>query len=348
MFKAETTKHTLHFINPAGTSRGVLHEKETWYLRVYDCENPTQFGVGECALFKGLSLEDPAGYEAKLAEVCREINNLDRVDLTGWSSIIFGIESAISDLATGGQRTPFLSPFTRGEKGIEINGLVWMGSKEQMYQRIEEKLACGFGCIKLKIGAIDFESELSLLRAIRQRYSKDSIELRVDANGAFSPQEALQRLEALARYDIHSIEQPIAQGQWSDMAQLCSRTPIPIALDEELIGVYDLPQKVALLDEIKPQYLIFKPSLCGGFASTHEWIELCEAKSIGWWVTSALESNIGLNAIAQWVATLHTTMPQGLGTGLLYSNNIPSPLEQVGCELRYNPEKSWDLTNCCQ
>ena len=286
--------------------------------------------MGECALFRGLSADDRKNYEEKLEEVCQRIEEVKMEELEEWSSIRFGVEMALQDLAMGGRQLYFPSAFTEGRLAIEINGLIWMGDKSTMLQRIQQKLEAGFHCIKLKIGAIDFEAELSLLQYIRERFSCEKVELRVDANGAFAPEEAMSKLEALAAFGLHSIEQPIRQGQWEEMAHLCRETPIPIALDEELIGVYGRKKKLELLEKVQPQYIILKPALCGGFSGAREWIELAEKRGIGWWVTSALESNIGLNALAQWVATLGNPMPQGLGTGQLYTNNLWSPLRQEG------------------
>ena len=252
---------------------------------------------------------------------------------------------AFADLRQGGKRIYFPSAFSAGEAGIEINGLIWMGDRETMLQRIRAKLDAGFHCIKVKIGAIDFQSELDLLKFIRRRFGREDVELRVDANGAFAPETALERLDALAKYDLHSIEQPIRQGQWREMARLCARTPVPIALDEELIGVNDAGPKRDLLEAIRPRYIILKPALAGGFSGTEEWIRLAEARGIGWWVTSALESNIGLSALAQWTYGLQNPMPQGLGTGLLYTNNIPSPLQLTGERLYYRPQRMWDLSS---
>ena len=242
--------------------------------------------------------------------------------------------------------TPFQlfdTPFSRGEKGISINGLIWMGDQAFMKQQIKEKLKNGFSCIKMKIGAIDFASEIALIRSIREEFNSDEIELRVDANGAFSPKGALEKLKQLAHLDIHSIEQPIKQGQWQEMAALCEQTPLPIALDEELIGVFYAEEKNKLLDTIKPQYIILKPSFIGGFRGTDNWIELAEKSGVGWWITSALESNVGLNAIAQYTSTKNSILRQGLGTGSLYANNIPSPLEICEGEIRYTIEKKWNL-----
>ena len=330
MKRAEYSRYLLHFKEDAGTSRGVLKEKETFFVKVWDESCPEVFGMGECALFRGLSADDRKNYEEKLEEVCQRIEEVKMEELEEWSSIRFGVEMALQDLAMGGRHLYFPSAFTEGRLAIEINGLIWMGDKSTMLQRIQQKLEAGFHCIKLKIGAIDFEAELSLLQYIRERFSREKVELRVDANGAFAPEEAMSKLEALAAFGLHSIEQPIRQGQWEEMAHLCRETPIPIALDEELIGVYGRKKKLELLEKVQPQYIILKPALCGGFSGAREWIELAEKRGIGWWVTSALESNIGLNALAQWVATLGNPMPQGLGTGQLYTNNLWSPLRQEG------------------
>lgn len=332
MLKADYTKYNLHFKEPAGTSRGILTDKETYIIRIWDSEHPAITGRGECALFRGLSAEDKPEYEQKLNSVCRYIHDLEWEDLSEWSSIRFGIEMALADLHQGGKGIYFPSGFTLGQQSIEINGLIWMGDRTSMLQRIEQKLKAGFRCIKLKIGAIDFEAELSLLRFIRSRFNRGQVELRVDANGAFKSGDALEKLKRLSEFDLHSIEQPIWPGQWAEMSQLCRVTPVPIALDEELIGV--TAQKRLLLETVQPQYIILKPALCGGFEGAREWIRLAEKYQMGWWVTSALESNIGLSALAQWVATLGNPMPQGLGTGQLYTNNFPSALIQEGNCLR--------------
>lgn len=341
MLKASYTPYTLRFKVPSGTSRGVLTEKETYFVKVWDDADPGRFGLGECALFRGLGADDRPEYESVLQQVCREIDRYESLDLTAWSSIRFGVETALLDWRNGGRRVIYPSDFVTGRQGITINGLIWMGDKRAMAARIEEKLAAGFSCIKLKIGAIDFDDECELLDFIRRRYSRDTIELRVDANGAFAPDRALEYLKRLSAYDLHSIEQPIRAGQWEAMARLCEASPLPVALDEELIGVNDSTAKIELLRAIAPQYVVLKPSLIGGFSGTREWIDAARDCGVGWWITSALESNVGLNAIAQFTATLPVDMPQGLGTGALYTNNIPSPLEQVGEILRYNPEGEW-------
>ena len=327
MLKASYTPYILHFKVPSGTSRGVLTQKETYFLKVWDEHNPDCFGIGECALFKGLGADDRPDYEAMLQTVCRGIDQIDEIDLSIWSSIRFGVETALLDLQHGGRRMIYPSEFTAGKQAIEINGLIWMGDKRTMASRIDKKLAAGFSCIKLKIGAIDFDDECELLAAIRRRYRREDIELRVDANGAFSPDNALEHLQRLSAYDLHSIEQPIRAGQWEEMARLTSESPLPIALDEELIGYNTWEEKQRLLSAIRPQYIIIKPSLHGGLAGGEEWIAEAEKLNIGWWITSALESNIGLNAIAQWCATFQNPLPQGLGTGLLFTDNVEMPLE---------------------
>lgn len=341
--RAAYTPYRLEFKEPGGTSRGVLTHKDTYFVKLWHEDSPETFGIGECALFRGLSAEDNAGYEPKLRELCRNICAGNDTCLHGFSSIVFGLETARLDLANGGRRICYPSAFVRGEQEIPINGLVWMGSKQEMACRIDAKLDAGFSVIKLKIGAIDFESELDLVRYLRSRYSESSLTIRVDANGGFSPQEALAKLGRLSRYGIHSCEQPIKAGQWQQMAAICAAAPVPVALDEELIGDSDVPQMQALLEAIKPQYVVLKPSLCGGFQGARRWLEQAAERKTGAWITSALESNIGLNALAQWTATLHPTMAQGLGTGALFTNNIASPLEQRGQSLRYNPHGQWQL-----
>jgi len=254
------------------------------------------------------------------------------------------METAFLDLKAKGSKKLFKSKFTSGESGIQINGLVWMGNKDFMQKQIREKITAGYHCIKLKVGAIDFETEIEILSGIRQQFSPADIELRLDANGAFSPNDALERLEKLSRFDIHSIEQPIRQGQYDAMAEVCRKSPIPIVLDEELIGLKSA-DKESVLERIKPAYIILKPSLLGGFAESEEWIRLAEKLNVGWWITSALEANVGLNAIAQWTSILNSTMPQGLGTGQLYHNNIPSPLEIRNAKLYYDTANDWELSS---
>lgn len=335
--------YVLNFKRPGGTSRGVLTEKPTWFLIVWESDRPDIVGIGECSPLRGLSVENIDTYPDKMKEVCDQINEYQNLHLARWPSIKFGLETALLDLIHKGKRIVFPSDFSEGKATQQINGLIWMGEKDFMLQQIEEKLQLGFTCIKMKIGAIDFEAELALLKAIRDRYSAVEVELRVDANGAFNPREALEKLKRLSEYQLHSIEQPIKQGQWDDMAKLCEQTPLPIALDEELIGIYDYDPKALLLDYIKPQYIILKPSLVGGIEGSEHWIEAATSLGIGWWATSLLESNIGLNAIAQWAYTKQNDMPQGLGTGQLYTNNMDSPLYLNGEQLGYDPTKSWDL-----
>lgn len=341
--KASYKKYILDFKRPSGTSRGVMTEKETWFLIL---EEKGRKGIGECGILRTLSADDRPDYEEKLQWVCENIY-LGRKKL--WESLLefpsiqFGVEMAFQSLKSENPFVLFPSEFTNGEKNIPINGLVWMGEPEFMKAQIEEKLAQGFNCIKLKIGAIDFEKELELLRFIRQNYGAKTIEIRVDANGGFSSNEALDKLNQLVEFELHSVEQPIQKNQTDSMSVLCESTPFPIALDEELIGVFDYPEKEQLLRKIKPQFIILKPSLVGGFRGSSEWIALAEKYDIGWWITSALESNIGLNAIAQWTFLQSNLMPQGLGTGGLYTNNFDCPLEVKNGELIYNPELDWKV-----
>lgn len=343
--RAEYAPYTLLFKNKAVTSRDTLTERHTYYIRVWD-DAEEKFGIGECALFRGLGDDDRPDYEDILKETCRHISkatSIDEIDVPPLTSLRFGVETAIAGLVSGDPFHPYPSIWSEGRSEIAINGLIWMGSAEEMLSRIDEKLHNGFRCVKLKIGGIDFDEELRLLSYIRNRFTPDRLELRLDANGAFTPANAMSRLEKLSQYAIHSIEQPIRQQQWEEMARICRESPIPVALDEELIGCMDHRRKEDLLASIRPQYIILKPSLCGGFRSADEWIDVARKHDIGWWATSALESDIGLNAIAQWVSTKDTTMPQGLGTGKLYTNNIHSPLMQVRDVLRYNPEGKWIL-----
>ncbi|MGG5208409.1 o-succinylbenzoate synthase [Chryseobacterium sp. MIQD13] len=323
--KAKYSRYLLEFKRPSGTSRGVLHEKETFILEV---EENGKKGTGECAVFRGLSFDDRPDYEKKLQWLCENINEDSQYlkeELIDFPSIWFGYEQAILNLKYG-DHLYFPGEFTEGKSAIKINGLIWMGNVQYMEEQIEEKLEKGFHCIKLKIG-VDWESEYKILQKLREKFSKDKLELRVDANGGFSREEAEIVLQQLAELHIHSIEQPIKAGNWSDMALLCAKTPTPIALDEELIGITGSVRKRELLKTVKPQYIILKPALVGGFAGSDEWISLAEEQNIGWWITSALESNIGLNAIAQYTFTKNNPMPQGLGTGSLFVNNFESSLE---------------------
>ena len=341
--QASYKQYLLKFKRPSGTSRGVLTEKETWFLKIEDNE---RYGIGECGILRSLSYDDRPDYEDKLHWVCQNIDLGKEMlweELREFPSIQFGVEMAFQSLKSSTPFELFPSEFTQGKDHIPINGLIWMGDKEFMKKQISEKIEQGFRCIKLKIGAIDFETEIELLKSIRENFSAESMELRVDANGAFHPTEALQKLKRLSKFDLHSIEQPIKQGQITEMTQLCSKTPIPIALDEELIGVTDVTEKAKLIQTIQPQYAIYKPSLIGGMKGTQEWIDICETNQVKWWITSALESNVGLNAIAQWTYTLDTDLPQGLGTGGLYTNNYTSPLLVQDGKIQYDPQVSWDF-----
>ncbi|PWD98666.1 o-succinylbenzoate synthase [Marinilabilia rubra] len=329
MLKADFIPHTLKFKIPGGTSRGVLTEKPSWFISVWDDSNPKIKGTGEISLLPKLSPDARPDIEEKIKEVCTQINNYNdnfHEKLIEWPAIRFGLETALLDLQNNGNQTLFNSDFGHGLVGIPINGLIWMDTKESMEQQIQEKLNAGFKCLKMKIGALDFEEEYSLLKNLRKKFPADKLELRVDANGAFSLQQAPKIMDRLARLGIHSIEQPIQAGQWQEMARLCETTPLPIALDEELIGINTPSDKRKLLSTIKPAYIILKPSLVGGMKASEEWIKMAEELNSGWWITSALESNIGLNAIAQWTSTLNNPMPQGLGTGLVFTNNIENGL----------------------
>lgn len=334
MYRIHIEPRTLHFKQPAGTSRGVYTTRRVWYLHLTSDSQPGREGIGECAPLPNLSCDDLPHYEQLLSSLCQEAaqSGIDYERLRPYPSILFGLETAFRHFERG-TASLWDTPFSRGEQGIPINGLIWMGSYTQMLSQIEAKMQAGFRCIKLKIGAIHFEKELSLLKIIRRHFSAKEIELRVDANGAFSPAEALEKLKRLSELDLHSIEQPIRAGQWDSMARLSQLSPLPIALDEELIGVHSKSRKKELLETIHPQYIILKPSLHGGLRGSQEWIAAASQLGIGWWITSALESNIGLNAIAQWCATLHNPLPQGLGTGALFTDNIPMPLEVRGDEL---------------
>ena len=341
--KATYHKYILNFKRPSGTSRGVMTEKETWFIVL---EQDGKKGIGECGILRGLSIDDRPDYEEKLQWTCDNIQlEKDQLweALLEFPSIQFGVEMAFQSLVSESPFLLFPSDFTNGAKSILINGLVWMGEEAFMKQQIEEKLAQGFTCIKLKIGAIDFDKELQLLRFIREHFTPEQVEIRVDANGAFNEISALDKLTQLSEFKLHSIEQPIQKNNTDSMAELCKITPFPIALDEELIGVFSLAEKEQLLLKIKPQYIILKPSFVGGFRGTQEWISLAEKHKICWWITSALESNIGLNAIAQWTFLQHNLMPQGLGTGALYTNNFDCPLAVSAGQLWYKNDVDWSF-----
>ncbi|UXX81196.1 o-succinylbenzoate synthase [Reichenbachiella carrageenanivorans] len=352
----EYTKHELNFKFDAGTSRGVLKTKEAWILKIHQQGKPKTFGLGEVSTIERLSFDYSVDFESELDELkgtllgvelpvtVPEIYKLVNKQVSKYRPAIrFGLETALLDLFHGGQFQLFDNDFYYGRSGIPINGLIWMGEKAFMKSQIDEKLRLGFKCIKLKIGAIDFDAECELLDYIRSQYPADQLILRVDANGAFITQEVLKKLERLAVFDLHSIEQPIMPRQPEAMSLVCEKSQVPIALDEELIGVFDKYEKIALVEDIKPDYVILKPSLLGGFAATAEWIEIAKAHQIGWWITSALESNIGLNAICQFTAAYDYVGHQGLGTGQLFDNNIHSPLAIQGEEVVYNQTLSWDL-----
>lgn len=345
--KARWIERTLIPRFTLGTSKGSIEARTVWYLIAWDDARPGVQGIGEAALFPGHSKEFPADVRVKLIELCERTDNWTQrliTDLVEVPSVRFAVEQCLKDLEAGGTKTLFPSEFTLGRKPIPINGLVWMGDKATMRQRIREQIEKGFSTVKMKIGAIGIDDELELLRAVRAEFGPQDIILRVDANGAFSFAEAPRVLEELAKLNVHSIEQPIAPGLYELMAELCAASPVPIALDEDLIGLNHLDLKRDLLDHVKPKYIVIKPSLVGGWAATREWIAEAEARGIGWWITSALESSIGLNAIAQFTATLPITMAQGLGTGQVYTNNIPSPLLPEKGFLHYRPEVDWDLS----
>jgi len=349
-------KYTLRFRFEAGTSRGVLTEKDSYIVRIYDDENPMVMGLGECGPLRGLSLDDQPDFEQRLGDLCRYFSKLD-LQLFSWNvpivlnqligqelpSVLFGFETAMLDYLSGGQRIIADNDFVRGVRSLPINGLVWMGDAPFMQRQVEEKLAAGYTTLKLKIGAINFEQELALLASIRERFTAEQITLRVDANGAFSPDEAMDKLTRLSAFQLHSIEQPIHAGNHDFMAELCRHSPLPIALDEELIGHMEYVDKFRLLKKIQPQFVVLKPTLLGGLRHADEWIELANRLNIGWWITSALESNIGLNAIAQYTAKYRHLLPQGLGTGQLYHNNFDSPLHTENGQISYKPGEQWNL-----
>lgn len=340
--RLEFCPYNLIFKRPAGTSRGILNEKITCFIKIYDESDPSRFGIGEAAVFPGLSPEADERYFHKLIELQTNVMLGRQTDLSKFPSLQMGFEQAIRDFTGGCSGIYYNSPFILGKTDIIINGLIWMGDYDRMISQIEEKLAAGFKCIKLKIGAIDWKSEVDMIEYIRRRYDSGKVEIRVDANGGFSMDSAMPRLKRLADLDVHSIEQPIKAGNPQLMRFLCDVSPLPIALDEELIGKFTTDSKIAVLDEIKPAYIVIKPSLEGGFSGAEEWIHLADEREIGWWITSSLESNIGLNALAQWVATLKQTRPQGLGTGALFTNNISSPIFTDGEKLGYNPDTTLD------
>lgn len=349
--KVSFKKHELQFKFDAGTSRGVLKSKMTYFILIK--EDQEIVGIGEAAPLFGLSIDDPQSFESILQDACSQLElalkikdsevNIPSIVSANFPAIRFGLEMALQDYLSGSKCVYYNNAFVKGEEGIPINGLIWMSDKRSMLDQIKSKLEAGYRCIKMKIGALNFEEECGLLTFIRKQFGPEEITLRVDANGAFKPEEALEKLKRLSEFKLHSIEQPIAAGNKDWMQYLCENTPLDIALDEELIGVFGEGKK-KLLSEIKPQFIILKPSLLGGFGATDEWIDIANRDEIGWWITSALEANIGLNAIAQYTYQLPFVSYQGLGTGQLYHNNIPSPLLIDKGYLYHNPGKKWELS----
>jgi o-succinylbenzoate synthase len=356
--KASFFKYTLKFKFDAATSRGVMKTRDVWFIKVWQERTPQFYGIGEVAPLPGLSIDDRPDFENKLKIACREVERIRVLSLASLyqfeslketPSILFGLETALLDLINGSKRVLFKTPFIEGQKAIPINGLIWMGKKDFINQQIKEKIDQGFKCIKMKIGGMDFDDELSILADLRKKFPADQMTIRLDANGAFSTKDALKKLEKISKYQIHSIEQPIKAKNVEEMADLCSKTPVPIALDEELIGVSSYEDKKKLLQFIKPSFIILKPTLLGGFRACRDWIDLAQPMNIGWWITSSLESNIGLNSIAQFTASLDTKgLHQGLGTGQLYTNNIESPLNIMLGNLMYDKSMKWDLKGIVQ
>ena len=350
--KLDFKRYRLKFKFTAGTSRGTMDSKDSWILKLSDSENPEVFGLGECGPLPGLSPDFNGDVEQEIVALKNELDSNPLLTVEDvfeciphqFPALRFALETATLDLDNGGKRVIYNNDFCSSEKVIPINGLVWMGNQSEMLDRINQKISEGYDCIKIKIGAINFEDELSLISYIRSRFDSNKVTIRLDANGAFDPENAPMILEQLNYYDIHSIEQPIMAGDWNSMEKLCDQSPIPIALDEELIGIDDVDVKRQMLESISPSYIILKPTMVGGMQKSKEWIEIAEEQGIGWWVTSALESNIGLNAIAQFTSEFNISLPQGLGTGQLYHNNIESPLIIQSATLKYDLEKSWDLS----
>ena len=344
MLRATYIHYPLIFVRPAGTSRGVLEQKPCWFIRLTSEAGTT--GIGEVSFIPGLSVEKEEEMGSRLDQICKLISTgkMDPVQpLPSMPGVHFALETAVRDLEAGGERILFPSPFTEGRRGITTNGLIWMGAKPFMISQIREKMHLGFRVLKLKVGALGFSEELDVVRWIRSEFGETDLEIRLDANGAWKPGEASEKMERFANYNIHSIEQPVAPGQWEEMALLCRDGAIPVAIDEELIGVSDTGEMKVMLEQINPAYIILKPGLLGGFSMVSQWIELAGANGTGWWITSALESTIGLNAIAQWTSHKGVTMPQGLGTGALYTNNFNSPLQIRGEQLWFRPALKWDL-----
>lgn len=342
--KAYFQKRILKFKKPSGTSRGVLYHKPAWYIYLYDEEHPSKKGIGECSIIPGLSVDNEEKIEDRLSDICKLINDNDfdfEKAMPEYPAIEFGLETALLDFQVRGSKNLFPTEFTDGAEGIETNGLIWMDDVAAMVRQIEDKISQGFSCIKLKIGALDTEDELQVIRNIRSQYSEDDIEIRVDANGAYSAEIAYEVMGRLADLNVHSIEQPILPSQVFEMANLCRKAPIPVALDEELFAKHPFENKQKLVEIIKPHYLVLKPSMLGGFKETMDWVNIAGKEGIGWWITSALESNIGLNAIAQWCYAIGVSIPQGLGTGGLFVKNVDSPLTMKGSKLFYDPSLEW-------
>lgn len=354
MLHLRFSQRVLRFNFPARTSRGALAEHTAWYLHLAHADNPSIIGVGEAAPLAGLSPDYDSGFMGAITRLCERVNaaGLNTLPLAEvsalvgpeWPALTFGLETAVLDLANGGRRQLYANAFSRGQEALPINGLVWMGDAGFMREQIQQKLAAGYSCLKLKIGSLDFATELAILAEIRAVAGPEQLTLRVDANGAFAPADAPRKLSQLAEFGLHSIEQPVAAGQAALLATLCRTAPLPIALDEELIGVTNPASQAALLDEIQPAYIVLKPTLVGGHIATRRWIAQAEARGIGWWLTSALESNIGLNAVAQLTGEYDVRgFPQGLGTGQLYHNNVEAPLHVGDGALRYDPNGTWEL-----
>ena len=346
-------RRALRFNFPARTSRGALTEHVAYYLRLHDTRQPEVVGWGEAAPLAGLSVDYGPDFEARVGELCERVSKASLTELTPVQAaelvpahlpaLRFALETAALDLAGGGQHQLYANAFAQGQVGLPINGLVWMGDAAFMRAQIQQKLAAGYTCLKLKIGALDFATELALLTEIRAEAGADQLVLRVDANGAWTSEEALRKLEELAQFDIHSVEQPVAAGHWPEMVQVCRHSPIPVALDEELIGITDPHQQEKLLLELQPAYVVLKPTLLGGHAATRHWISLARQHNLGWWITSALESNVGLNAVAQLTGEYDLAgFAQGLGTGQLYHNNVAAPLRIQAGRLHYEPAGTWE------
>lgn len=343
MLNVTPLPYTLHFKRPAATSRGELRVRQVVFLRA---ERDGAVGWGECGVVPGLSFDDRVGYVDTIGEVCARINrglDLAELNLAALPSVVFGLETALMDLASDGRQRLFDTAFSRGESSLPTHGLIWMDTPAGVLAQVEQKIARGCRVIKMKVGGLPFDEECALLATLRDRYPAGDVELRLDANGAFAPSEALERLIQLAEFDVAFLEQPIPAGDRPALAGLCARSPIPIALDEELIGIGDSESRRKLLDTIRPQHVILKPSLLGGLAACEAWIDEAERAGCQWWINSLLESNVGLNAICQWTSALDATRVHGLGTGQLFANNLPSPLQIAGCGLQMNPAASWDF-----